>query len=280
MCHKHYANWSYGYKSAGLPLPPNPPRERAEPKPCSIEGCVKKAQGRGWCSKHYWHWQHYGGPLEGAPPKEEVICAADCDKLAETKGYCIKHYTRVLRYGDPSVVKRFQGDDRTRFELYVDRSGGPEACHPFTGAKDSGGYGQISIKGRLRLAHVVGWEFENGPKPSGTNLDHECHNRAVRDGSCRPGICPHRLCCNLAHVVLKTPREHRDDTEQWEMPTGPRPRLDEAQKGMIRDLLAAGHTGRSIAQQFGIHPATVTNVKLGRLGTRQAQAAGPDRTRP
>lgn len=264
MCAMHYARWSRSYREAGLPLPPKPPREHKEPERCSIESCENQALARSWCAKHYWRWQNYGNP-EQEPVRTVTVCTIDdCDLPARGHGLCSKHYTRQRRNGDPLVVQQIRGDDRARFESYVDRSGGPDACHPWTGARDDGGYGTFKIQGRSRPAHIVAWELERDPTPPGVDLDHECHNRAVRNGACVPGICEHRLCCNLAHVAAKARADHRADTEQWEMPTGLRPRLDEAQKAMIRDLLAAGYTGRSIAQQFGIHPATVTHIKLGR----------------
>jgi hypothetical protein len=266
-CAMHYARWARTFREAGLPLPPKPPRARKERPQCSVDGCEKHAKTRGWCSMHYWRWQHFGD-MELVPKPVKTCAVEGCPDPVRGRGWCLKHYTRWIRNGDPLIVQAIRGDDRTRFESHVDRSGGPDACHPWTASKDSGGYGTISMAGHSRQAHVVGWEFENGPKPPRTNLDHECHNRAVRDGSCQPGECPHRLCCNLAHVVLKTPAEHRRDTEQWAMPSGSRRRLTDEQKQAIRDLLATGHTARWIAQQFEIHPATVTNVKLGRLGHR------------
>jgi hypothetical protein len=51
-------------------------------------------------------------------------------------------------------------------------------------------------------------EQENDPKPSGIELDHECHNQAIRDGLCLPGICAHRLCCNPRHLIPRTRAEH------------------------------------------------------------------------
>lgn len=264
-CPTHYARWARTFKEAGLPLPPAPPRARKEPGQCTIDGCEKRAAGRGWCAMHYWRWQNYGDADALPPSKPEVECSIEgCPKPADSRGWCSMHYTRWIRNGDPLVVQQIRGDDRARFESYVDRSGGPKACHPWTGSRDDGGYGHIKIAGSLQLAHIVAWEFENGPKSPGTDIDHECHNRAVRDGSCQPGVCAHRLCCNTAHIVAKTRREHRRDTEQWSMPSGPRANLTSEQKVAIKDLLAAGHSGRWIARQFGIHPATVTHVKLGR----------------
>jgi hypothetical protein len=105
---------------------------------------------------------------------------------------------RYRRTGSPYIVRRIFGDDRARFESYVIRPG-PEACHPWRGSLASDGYGHIRMGRGIKLSHVVAWEFEHGPKPSGVEIDHECHNRAVREGSCQPGLCAHRLCCNPAH---------------------------------------------------------------------------------
>ena len=35
----------------------------ATPRICSIEGCGKPVQGRGWCSLHYQRWRFHGDPL-------------------------------------------------------------------------------------------------------------------------------------------------------------------------------------------------------------------------
>lgn len=32
---------------------------------CVIDGCGKKAVGRGWCHKHYKRWQNHGHPING-----------------------------------------------------------------------------------------------------------------------------------------------------------------------------------------------------------------------
>jgi hypothetical protein len=38
------------------------------PEVCTVEGCDRKPQARGWCSTHYSRWQKHGDPLAG-PPK-------------------------------------------------------------------------------------------------------------------------------------------------------------------------------------------------------------------
>lgn len=197
--------------------------------------------------------------------KQNCVGEEGCGNPVRGRDMCSKHYTRWRRNGDPRIVRQIRGDDHARFESYVDRSGGPEACHPWTGSQCTGGYGQIKIAGRLELVHVVAWQFEHGPKPSGVDIDHECHNRAVREGACQPGVCAHRLCCNEAHLVAKTRREHRDDTQQWDMPRGSkhgRATLDEAQVQEIRRLLAVGIMSQNrIAKAYEVSPDVVTKIK-------------------
>lgn len=39
-------------------------RKTATVKLCSIEGCVGRVKGRGWCSVHYQRWRAHGNPLK------------------------------------------------------------------------------------------------------------------------------------------------------------------------------------------------------------------------
>jgi len=63
-----------------------------------------------------------------------------------------------------------------RFWAKVDRRG-PDECWPWTGARDSRGYGHISIDGRNRKAARVAWSLHNGlPFPKGLHACHSCDN--------------------------------------------------------------------------------------------------------
>lgn len=85
-----------------------------------------------------------------------------------------------------------------RFEERVDRSGGPDACHPWTGTL-SGGYGRIGEGGRgcrILYTHRVAWELANGPIPDGLDVLHACDNPP---------------CCNVRHLSLGTHADNMAD---------------------------------------------------------------------
>lgn len=56
------------------------------------------------------------------------------------------------------------------------------------------------------LAHRALYELMVGPIPAGHDLDHLCH---TADPTClRDRDCPHRACCNPAHLEPVTEREN------------------------------------------------------------------------
>lgn len=88
---------------------------------------------------------------------------------------------------------------------FVDRSGGPDACWPWTGGTFVRGYGCFYTLGtaktrRMIKAHRLAYELANdGDCPP--TVDHECHDNA----DCTLAeACPHRRCCNPAHLAAKT----------------------------------------------------------------------------
>lgn len=106
---------------------------------CSIEGCGRPHEARGWCSMHYKRWQ---------------------------------------AHGDPLATEIFYGSVEDRFWHYVDKRG-PDECWPWTGTITAQGYGQIWDDGRSAAAHVVAYRIAGKPAPDGLQLDHTCHDPAV-----------------------------------------------------------------------------------------------------
>lgn len=71
---------------------------------CSIEGCDKPHEARGWCPAHYRRWRATGDP-QGCKIREYKTrprCTVDeCDNPNYGHRYCQLHYWRWKRHGDP-----------------------------------------------------------------------------------------------------------------------------------------------------------------------------------
>lgn len=251
---------------------------------CAVNGCEKFARGggRGWCGGHYERWRLSGDVRANVPLKRQspgrryapdATCAVeDCERSLKRggEGWCQKHFERWKKHGDPLIARVPPPDERDAFESRVDRSGGPDACHAWNGRINPDGYGWAKANGRYTLAHIAAWEFEKGPRKPGIELDHECHNQAVRDGVCSPGKCAHRLCCNPRHLIPRTRSEHRAVTA-WHGTVrlgeaNNMAKLTEQQVRELRTLLkdAHGNGMAEIAGRYGIGRTQAYRIKNGK----------------
>lgn len=124
-----------------------------------------------------------------------------------TAGWCTSCYDRFKLHGDPLEIVRNRLpsrnganilSDEEALERWVDRSGGPDACWPWTDSVNQNGYGKVRGAGREGVyAHVLAYATWGGPIPEGYQVDHLCHNRELW---CDPLDCGHRRCCNPAHL--------------------------------------------------------------------------------
>ncbi len=90
------------------------------------------------------------------------------------------------------------------FWARVDRSGGPDACHFWSGATDSSGYGTLRFRGRQVGAHRLAYELTHGPIALRMQLLHgPCDTR-------NPGTTGRR-CCNPRHLTPGTARANAHD---------------------------------------------------------------------
>jgi len=87
------------------------------------------------------------------------------------------HYRRWRKHGDP-MVRRPVVTSEEKFWSRVDQSGGPDACHLWTGGKSVIGYGDVfwPAEGRRVGAHRIAYTLSVGPIPDGLELDHLCRN--------------------------------------------------------------------------------------------------------
>lgn len=135
---------------------------------------------------------------------------------------------------------------------------GPDECWEWLGACFPSGYGMLTVKGKKWYAHRRAWFLKNGPIPEGISILHRCDNRP---------------CCNDLHLFSGTQAENISD--MWSKGRGyrggpgasaqrgeqsPHAKLTQLQVDEIRLRRASGETGRALAKEFGVNPATICNL--------------------
>lgn len=144
---------------------------------------------------------------------------------------------------------------RERFEKYVDRSGGPDACHPWTASTKGWGYGQIggSKDGKrwMDAAHRVAFQLGVGPIPAGLCVLHHCDNPC---------------CCNPRHLFLGTHADNMADKTRKGRASkmlgkdNPHAKLSESEVLAIRGM--SGTTQREIGKLFGVSQSRVSDIRM------------------
>lgn len=146
--------------------------------------------------------------------------------------------------------------DRTiqRFLERIDRSGGEDACWPYTGDRYPKGYGHTTKSLGRGYAHRAAWELENGPIPAGGVLRHACDNPP---------------CCNLRHLAVGTVQDNVDDRQRrgrHRVPHG-----EQSPKALLTDAIVLrlraahgvyGEVSR-IAREVGVTPSTASMAARG-----------------
>ena len=151
-------------------------------------------------------------------------------------------------------------------------------CILWIGAK-SGLYGQISVGGKLKRAHRVAWEKENGSIPEGLYVLHHCDNPP---------------CVNVDHLFLGTQADNmRDMSEKgrngmqrhpersslYKVRTvryGPdhhRFKLTDETILVIRQLARDGISTREIGRRFKIDRGHAARIASGKEPRRAIDAA-------
>lgn len=139
-----------------------------------------------------------------------------------------------------------------RFWSKVDKSGD---CWLWTASKDKDGYGQIRVDGKNLKAHRLVIELEGSDVPSGMCVLHRCDTPS---------------CVRPDHLYIGTMADNvrdRDDRGRRAPPVGEnngRAKLTTEDVAKIRRVYASGFTQQMIANRFGVHQTTISNIIRGR----------------
>jgi len=167
----------------------------------------------------------------------------------------------------------------TRWCRYADASGGPDACWPWKGAKNTGGYGKLSTfykengKRRTRndTASRLGYALFNGDIPPGMYVCHRCDNRH---------------CVNPKHLFLGTAKENSEDMvakgRQHRGARRPASKLDWPKVDAIRAAYEAGTSSYALAEQYGVSRPLINQIvrfKAWKPDDRGVVPAGADQDR-
>ncbi len=141
----------------------------------------------------------------------------------------------------------------------VDRSGGPDACWPWTGPRNGTGYGRVWQDGAYRYAHRVAYEEAYGAIPDGLDICHTCDNPP---------------CCNPAHLWAGTARENlRDAASKGRLRGWADGRNGEAVHNhkltwdavrAIRARQAAGESQHALAREYGVTQVNIHFIVTGK----------------
>ena len=149
--------------------------------------------------------------------------------------------------------KQFQCPDhwtlQQRLDYYTDKSGGPDACWPWTGALDTDGYGFLKWQGKQRRVTRLTWIAAHGPIPEGKLVCHDCDNPP---------------CVNPAHLFVGPPAANSADMVNKGRSFHPKGELHGCAKiteAIVREIRAAPGLQRDIAKRFGIGQACVSQIR-------------------
>lgn len=150
---------------------------------CTVNGCGKKHDAKGYCHYHYRIWKAHGDPLYVAPTRQAEKCRLDgCSKLSESRGMCAMHYERWRKYGDPAIIKQRQNH---------------------TGCSTGTGYWHTQIDGRRIQDHVRIAETVLGRRLPKGAVVHHADQDPMNNAPSNLVICPSTAYHALLHTRLR-----------------------------------------------------------------------------
>lgn len=231
-------------------------------KTCIAEGCNRPVENRktGLCSLHMSRFKKTGSwlaeDMKKAPPGalSKMICKVQgcTNNVVSTKhGMCNKHHLRFKKHGTTSDkvlinLRSLSVRDRLFRCMKINEDTG---CWEWQKGLFSTGYGQMSVKGRNRGAHVVAYEIFNGEIPEGMLVCHKCDNP---------------ICINPEHLFLGTNKDNMEDMVNKGRSAVANNGHVKMTEDQVRELLKMYKTGRysrkELADYFLISINTVSSI--------------------
>lgn len=145
----------------------------------------------------------------------ERACSVNgCDRRAQSRGWCNTHYGRWLRHGDPGrVILASQRRTRPMADRFWEKVDKTDSCWLWLGT-GSEGYGSFSVRrdggGWVPVrAHRIAYELLVGPVREGLQLDHLCRNRAcVNPAHLEPVTCRENLLRGQTQAARNAAKTH------------------------------------------------------------------------
>lgn len=146
---------------------------------CSVDGCERPHEARGWCRMHYRRWAAHGdpGPAEklkrrGEPP---TPCSVeDCGRLARIKGFCFRHYNNQRRNNGDPLPRTEKSLWRRLEEVGWDVT--DSGCWEWRGNRNASGYGRITYRGEYLIASRAMLALHSPPGTGDLVTRHKCDN--------------------------------------------------------------------------------------------------------
>ena len=170
----------------------------------------------------------------------------ECDSKVYCKYLCTLHYGRFVRTGktDAPISKTVE----QRFNEKVDTEG---VCHEWVGARNTEGYGNFYLKGKIVKAHRVSYQLAYGDFDKTLQVLHKCDNPC---------------CVNPEHLFLGTGTDNMQDmfskgreADRSGEANGNK-RVNEVAVRIIRYMSFIGKSHRVIARAYGIGQTTVSDI--------------------
>lgn len=166
---------------------------------------------------------------------------------------CSSDLPVVQGSGDAPRKHRPAGTPRyVWFWKWVDQSGGPDACWPWTRARDTAGYGRCGFQ----KAHRMAYRWAKGTIPASLDICHTCDNPP---------------CCNPAHLWAGTARENiRDAAAKGRLS---KRCLDWPQVREIRAAWARGVGQAALSRRHGVSQAHISFIVNNRRWIEPAEGS-------